>query len=66
MTEFYLIGVFFLCAAAGYLAVKKGAGFLEQILFPDSEVWYNPQGESCGGRRTKGCKVGIRYEQKTV
>ncbi len=40
MTDVYLIMVFLFCAAAGYIAVSRGAGFLEQNLSRDSEMWY--------------------------
>lgn len=40
MTDIYLIMIFLFCAAAGYIAVSRGAGFLEQNLSRDSEMWY--------------------------
>lgn len=70
MTDVYLILVFLFCAAAGYIAVSRGGGFLEQNLFRDSEMWYTVQEDSVWasprnrvsgrrrpGRETKGYKV---------
>ncbi len=70
MTDIYLIMIFLFCAAAGYIAVSRGAGFLEQNLFRDSEMWYtvhedsvwaSPRDRVSGRRRpvreAKGYKV---------
>ena len=46
MTDVYLILVFLFCAAAGYIVVSRGAGFLEQALFRNSEVWYTVREDS--------------------
>ena len=46
MTDFYLIVVFLFCAAAGYIAVSRGGGFLEKVLFQNSEVWYTVREDS--------------------
>ena len=41
MTDLVLIGIFILCAVIGYIVVKRSGGFLEQMLFQKSEMWYH-------------------------
>ena len=43
MTDLLLIGIFIFCMLLGYIMVKKSGGFLEYMLFHNSEMWYNRQ-----------------------
>ena len=57
MTGICLIMVFLFCAAAGYIAVSRGAEFLEQVLFQNSEVCYTVREDSRACVRLRGAEL---------
>ena len=64
MTDLILFVIFILCIVIGYIVVKRSGGFLEQMLFQKSEIWYNERErnvrESNGPCRTEtGADAGV-------